>query len=341
MGSVMHKSDLPIEHLEKINFAVEKGLNTKDWELISLLSGGLTGVPVYKIEVEKKVYAIKLESIDDKRFDLVRNYQIVQTVSNQGISPSVYLTDAERGIILMNYVEAKPRPKASVDSIQKFAGIIRKLHKINSFPNWKSVIEILHEIHKIFPEEYRQKSIVKKCMQEVKDMENILFDEGDIRSCHCDLNPVNILFDGDNYFLVDWQAASPQSFYFDLAYSASWFYFYSEDLCASFLNSYLEREATKEEKAKYYLMRVFTNIYLGIGFISLPLKVDNAIQILSDENIEKLPTFTEFLQSVGSGKVNLGEPNIQQKFGFVFLKNAEKMMDQRYQSACKLLTDKN
>lgn len=337
----MNKSELPIEHLEKIDFAVENGLKTKHWELISLLGGGLTGVPVYKIAVKKKAYAIKLEIVDDNRFDLVRNYKIVKTVSNLGISPSVYLIDAERGIILMNYVEAKPRSEASFTSIQKFADLIRKLHEINLFPNWKSVMEILHEIHSTFPEEYRQKNILKKCLQIVKYMENILFDESDIRSCHCDLNPVNILFDGNNYFLVDWQAASPQSFYFDLAYSASWFYFYNEDLCASFLNSYLKREATKEEKSKYYLMRIFTNIYLGIGFISLSLKVDNPIEILSDGNIEKLPTFTEFLQTVGSRKVNLGEPSVQQKFGFVFLKNAETMMDQRYQSACKLLRDKH
>jgi thiamine kinase-like enzyme len=337
----MKKSELPIEHIEKISLAVEKGLSENDWELISILSGGLTGVPVYKIEVDKKYYAIKLEDVNDKRFDLFRNYQIIEMVSKQGISPFVYFANAERGIILMDHVEVKPRPEASPESIKKIADVIRNLHEKNAFPNWKSVTEILNDIYQTFPENYRQNNIIKKCVQEVKMMENILFDEADIRSCHCDLNPVNILFDGNNYFFVDWQAASSQSFYFDLAYSASWFYFYNEVLCASFLNAYLEREANEKEKAKYYLMRVFTNIYLGIGFISLPLKSDNNTQILSDENIKKLPTFIEFMQSIGSGRVNLADPNIQQQFGFVFLKNAEKMMDQKYQSYYKLLQERN
>lgn len=88
-------------------------------------------------------------------------------------------------------------------------------------------------------------------------------------------------------------------------------------------------------------MRVFTNMYLGIGFISLPLNLDNNTKILSDENIEKLPTFINFLQSIGSGRVNLADSNIQQQFGFTFLKNAEKMMDQRYQSTYNLLQNKN
>lgn len=336
----MKKSELPIEYVEKINFAVEQGLGAKDWEVVSLLSGGLTGVPVYKIEVEKKAYAIKLENVNDKRFDLIRNYKIIEMVSKQGISPLVHFTDAERGIILMNYIEVKARPEASSESIKEFADLIRSLHEKNSFPNWKSVIEIVYEIYQTFPEKFRQNKIIDNCMQEIKKMENILFDEIDIRSCHCDLNPVNILFDGDSYYLVDWQAASPQSFYFDLAYSAIWFYFYNENLCASFLNAYLEREADEVEKAKYYLMRIFVNIYLGIGFISLPFKLNINTQILSDENIENLPSFIEFLRSIGSGELNLADPNVQQQFGFVFLKNAKKMMDQRYRPAFALLAAK-
>lgn len=333
----MNKSELLIDHVEKINHAVEKGLGGKDWEFVGFLSGGLTGVPVYKIEIENKAYAIKLENVDDKNFDLVRNYKIIDLASKQGISPLVYFTDAERGVILMEYIAIKPRPEVSPESIKKFAGIIRNLHEVNIFPSWKSVTEILSEIGQTFPEAYRQNNIIKKCLQEVKELEGILFDERDVRSCHCDLNPANILFNGESYFLVDWQAASPQSFYFDLAYVATWFYFYSEDLCVLFLTSYLGRQGTQEEKAKYYLMRVFTNIYLGIGFLALPLKRDKSFPELSNENIEKLPSYLEFLQSIGMGKVNLSDPNVQQQFGFVFLKSAEKMMNEQYKIYSELL----
>jgi tRNA A-37 threonylcarbamoyl transferase component Bud32 len=318
----MEKSELPIEHIEKINFAVKQGLGYQHWDLIGLLSGGLTGIPVYQITVEKKIYAIKLENTADKNFDLARSYKILETVSGQGISPPVYFTDAKCGIILMKYIEAKPRPEISVTSINKFAELLRNLHNKNSFSKWKSASEVFNEICQKLPADYLNNSIISNCIKKALEMEKVLFDVNDIRSCHCDLNPVNVLFDGNNYLLVDWQAASPQSFYFDLAYSATWFYFYNEDLCKLFLNSYLEREATQEEKRKFYLMRVFVNIYLGIGFISIPLKTNQYFSVIANDVIDQLPPFHEFLQLIGSGKINLSDSLTQQKFGFVFLKYA-------------------
>lgn len=336
----MKKNELPIAHLEKIDFAVLKGLGTKNWELINLLSGGLTGVPVYRIVVENKSYTIKLEDVNDKEFDLQRSYKILETVSKQGISPLVYFTDPDRGIVLMKYIESNPRPEASPENIQKFSHLIRELHENNSFPKWKSVIVILELVYQRLTPDYQKSKIIMESMHEINKMRNILFDQNDVRLCHCDLNPVNVLFDGEKYFLVDWQAASAQSFYFDLAYCSNWFYFYNEDLCALFLTSYLGREATEEESAKYYLMRIFSYIYLGIGFISLPFRENQNIPIIPEENIEKLPSYLKFMQSLGSGMVDLENTETQQQFGFIFLKTAKQMMDRRYQHAYEFLLNK-
>ena len=65
----MKKSELPINHLKRIDFAVNTGLGIQDWQAISLLSGGLTGIPVYKIEAENKYFAIKLQTDIQSSFE--------------------------------------------------------------------------------------------------------------------------------------------------------------------------------------------------------------------------------------------------------------------------------
>ena len=178
----MKKSELSIDHIQRINLAVEKGLGIQDWELVSLLNGGLTGIPVYRINVDGQSYAIKLENVADKNFDLIRNYQIIETVSKQGISPPVYLTDAQQGIILMQYIEPAIRLDASPFWINEFASMIRKLHDNNSFSQCNSVVEIFDDLYLQLPPEYVQKSIIEKSIQELNKIKKILFNPNDIRS---------------------------------------------------------------------------------------------------------------------------------------------------------------
>lgn len=79
---------------------------------------------------------------------------------------------------------------------------------------------------------------------------------------------------------------------------------------------------------------------MHFAFEPASFKSDSNRQILSNELIDNLPNFAEFLQLIGSGSVSLAEPQAQQQFGFVFMKKAEEMMDQRYQSAYELLINK-
>ena len=319
----MKKSNLTIAQQSRISFAVQQGLMTADWEYVSLLSGGLSGVPVCKISVNQKFYVVKLDELSDTNFNLVRNYALLEHVSKQGIAPPVYFTDAEHGVILMKYIDVKPRPPATLESVKQFAYLLRKLHDGTSFSPWKSKFEILDYFYQQLTPEHQASSLIKTGIREVKRLHTYLSDPADMRPCHCDLNPNNLLFDGQKYYLVDWQAASPQSFYFDLASSANFFYFYSEEWCQLFLKEYFGRSTHRDENEKFKLMRKFTHIYYGIVFIALPLLKNIQLSPLSEQEIASLPSYLEFMQLLGSGKVTLSDPKTQQRFGYIFLKTAD------------------
>jgi len=315
----MKKSDLTDDQQSRISFAVQQCFNTTDWELMNILSGA-SGSFVYKINIHKKPYVIKLDNIDDKNFDLIRCYDLLENVSRQGITPQVYFTDAARGVVLMKYIETKPFSHSELKSVKQFASFIRKLHDGPLFSQWKSIFKILDYLYQQLTSDYQESEYIQKNIQEASRLQADLSDPADLRSCHGDLNPYNLLFDGNELYLIDWATASPQNFYFDLACCANFFYYDNNELCQIFLTEYFGRQLNRDENKKFRLMQKFTHIYYGIMFIFMSLQANIKLLPLSHSDIESLPAYSEFMQSIGAGKVNLGDPETQQKFGYVFLK---------------------
>ena len=331
----MKKSDIIQPNLDRIQHAFQQ-LGIEEWEPTSALNGGLTDAPVYKIKANNTMYAIKLESPDDNNFDLKRNYQIVENVSKAGISPPVVFTDPKRGIILMKCIESRMQPATATPFLEKLAGLARKLHQMERFSEWKSLREIVDFSVNKLPPDYLKSTYIHACLQEIEKLEKIIFLESDIRSSHGDFHIANTLFDGENYYLVDWQAAAPRSFYFDLACYATFMFGSNTDLCHAFLKSYLEREPTMEEVAKYDLMRVYTNIYYGVGFVSLSVTAERNHPAITNDEIAQLAHHGNVLFEVAA---DLANPINKEKLGFACLKSSLKTIaSPQYKKAFELVS---
>ncbi len=72
------------------------------------------------------------------------------------------------------------------------------------------------------------------------------------------------------------------------------------------------------EKAKFSLMQIFVYVYYGIMFIYASDK--QQVELLSQEEIDDLPSYVEFMDAIRTGKINLGDGKSQQQLGFIYLK---------------------
>jgi hypothetical protein len=90
----------------------------------------------------------------------------------------------------------------------------------------------------------------------------------DLVSSHNDLNPGNIVYDGQRLWLVDWDAAFLADRYVDLATVANWF---TGDAAgpAALLKTYFGRPPTPEEQARFDLMRLVNHIFAGCIFLTM------------------------------------------------------------------------
>jgi thiamine kinase-like enzyme len=310
------------EQKRRIELAVLNGLGASKWETVRLLHGGFSGASTYILSADDKTYVVKLDDTDNSKIDFDRYMKVLEIASKQSYSPTVYYADPRNGVILMDFIDGKPCNYSSEETVKAFAKFIKHIHSGPSFPKWLSIFEVLDHFYNTLDDNYKNSDILMKNMETIHALKEELSDPEDVRSGHNDINPGNLLFDGDRLFLVDWVSASPQNFYFDLSCCAIFFYHANNELLELFLYSYFGRDLTNDEKHKFLLMRKFANIYFGIGFLSVSSRGNNNLPMLTSEEILLLPSYSNFMKAVGCGQINLGEDSAKQMLGYIFLEIA-------------------
>lgn len=156
-----------------------------------------------------------------------------------------------------------------------------------------------------------------------------IFCKEDIRPCHTDINPYNLIGGDAELKLVDWGAATQESYYFDLASVCLFFYFYSTEKEQLFLERYFTRPLRDQESRKLQLMKFVVSVYYGLMFL-LPSVSKSSTQelLLEQECIDALPDYPSFMAEIGQGNINLSCQRSQQKMSFSYFKMANEFYRQ-------------
>lgn len=319
----MKKSEIEQKNLALIEEAIHKIFAGTAWEPIALLGGGLSPAVLYHIAIAGKEYVVRLDDPLSPRNNLTRQYHAMDIASKHAIGPKSFYSDPVKGVAIMQFVKQQLTGIADLakpEHIAQLSQLLKTLHACEKFESDKSIFETVTMVYQMMPEYLQNNALLLQALELKDKLETLLSDPSDLRPSHCDINPTNILFDGQNLLLIDWHTASMQNFYFDLASCERFFYFYNKGLADSFLKQYFGRELNDTEKNKYNVMSIFVCIYYAIMF--LYLSGSQHFPLISNDEINALPSYAEFMSLIGPGKEKLDEPHSQQRFGFVFLKTA-------------------
>ena len=136
--------------------------------------------------------------------------------------------------------------------------------------------------------------------------------QADMVSCHNDLKPENVLFDGDRVWLVDWEAAFLNDRFVDLSVVAN-FLVTTEEEEKAFLETYFGEAPGEYRLAQFYLTRqilhmFYASIFSLIGAAGKPVDED-----------EKMPAFREFHDRMWAGEFCLKTPEAKLRYARVHL----------------------
>lgn len=294
---------------------------------ITPLKGGLSGLSIYKIDMDNKSYVVRLlakRSIADR----VREIQAQTIASQQGWGPKVYVSNEEQGWIIMEYL--KPETVTFLSRIgtalyKKLGYCLRMVHNGPSFLEGKTalaeideLLELCHE-HKKIPFYFNYDDL-KQIVTFIHNNHCPTF-----VPCHRDLNPNNIIFSKNKVFLIDFEYATQDDPFYDLA-TVGIYYIFDSFHEKIFLEAYFGKEPTQQECAYYQLMKQAVLLFYGLDLLKgVP------VEVISTASLTIQPLLLLF-KKIDEGLLSIEKPADQLKIATSMIQEALNMYRHHYYS---------
>jgi thiamine kinase-like enzyme len=326
---------IPKEKSAAVVRGLHEAFGTTAIEDIRRMTSGLSSDLVFRIVVQGSPYLLRIMTSINERMDPGRIFACMSAAAEAGLAPCVRYSNAEDGISITDFVEAVPFPRAL--ALVQLPGTLRRLHALPPFPKAFNYVTA----HNGFIWRLRKTDLLPKA--EIEEAftryEQVCAAyprlDSDMVSCHSDLNPENILFDGGRVWLVGWQAAFVNDRYFDLAVAANLLVTTDEEEM-TYLEQYFGGRPDEYQRARFFLMRQVVHmlaaaVYLLLGSNGKP-----------SSRSQTLPSFADFHRRIWAGEVNLANNDLKILYGLVHWQQLlQNMRQPRFDEALGIVSERN
>ena len=304
-------------------------------EDIRRMTKGLSSDLVFRIVVQESPYLLRIMTRIDERKDPVRISKCMKAAAEAGLAPHVWYANTEDGVAIIDFVEAAPFPARQ--ALVQLPGTLRSLHALPRFPKEFNYVTA----HNGFIWRLRTAGLLPQ--GEIEEIftryEQVCAAyprvDSDMVSCHMDLKPENIVFDGRRVWLVDWEAAFVNDRYFDLAVVANFVVTSDADEWTC-LERYFGQRPDEYQRARFFLMRQVLHMFYAAVFLLL----GSAGKPMSQS--ENLPSFRDFHERVWAGEVSLADNDLKIVYGMVHWEQLlENMRRSRFDEALGIVSERN
>ncbi|HEV2349806.1 MAG TPA: phosphotransferase [Terriglobia bacterium] len=326
---------IPEEKRAAVTRALREAFGTTELEDIRRMTKGLSSDLVFRIVAKGSPYVLRIIMRVNEQTDPARVFTCLQAAAEAGLAPHVWYASIEDGISITDDVEAVPFP--ITEALVRIPGTLRRLHALPPFPKAFNYLTA----HKGFIWRFRAANLLPG--NEVEEIFNRYEQvcsvyprlDSDMVSCHNDLRPENIVFDGQRVWLAGWQAAFVNDRYFDLAIVANFVVTNVADE-KTYLGQYFGQPPNEYQRARFFLMCQVMHMFSATVFLLL----GSAGKPVNQS--EKLPSFRDFHQRIWAGEVNLADNGLRIVYGRVHWEQLlQNMRQARFDEALRIVSDRH
>jgi aminoglycoside phosphotransferase (APT) family kinase protein len=311
---------IPQEKSAAVARAVREAFGVEEFEDVRPLNHlGVTSA-VFRIAVRGCPYLLRIVT---RAFDNSRHYANMRIAAEGGLAPKVWYADNEDLVSITDFVERAPFPMS--EALSRIPEMLRTMHALPPFAEVPkefntSCTFLVREGPALdgFLTRVRASMVLSATEEEevfaahAKAVDVYRRLAPDVVSCHNDLKPENVVFDGRHVWAVDWEAAGLNDRYSDLAVFAN-FVTTSEEEERDYLTTYFGRPPSEYESARFFVMRQISHMFYALGFPFLGSLRGGVVPEGPG------PDFVEYHRRIWDGGVDVKDAQTKMVYGRVHL----------------------
>jgi aminoglycoside phosphotransferase (APT) family kinase protein len=291
---------------------------------IARVSAGLSGAGVYRVDAGGRAYVLKVSDPAEPAAEWRRRRRVQQHAAEAGVAPEVVHMDEARRAVLSAFVVDRsfPRyyrdPRTHDEALAALGETLRRAHAIplDDGAEARDPREVIAAVWSGFDDAFRRPPFVGDMVRRVLTEAPPARDREPVLS-HNDVNPSNLVYDGERILLLDWDVAAPNDPYYDLA-AASIFLRMDAETSRRLLEAH-DGAPVRTLPPRFSYNQRLVSVLAGTMFLRLARQLGHA-GATGEETIASTMDLTGFYQQLMAGTLSVATAEGQWCFGLALIK---------------------